>query len=416
MKRLKTIVASTMTLALTLGGGLWAHHYVSAASTDAQAQTQPQDQGGKMFGGKRGAPGQDVRGLRGGHGGFGISDELATLLGTTKDELHTAIKSGKTLAAIASEKGVTVQSVVALLVKAPSEQVDKLLADGKLTQEQATQRKTELTDNATKFVNGELKGGFPGGGKGGPGERGGMHGGFGISDELATLLGTTKDELHTAIKSGKTLAAIASEKGVTVQSVVALLVKAPSEQVDKLLADGKLTQEQATQRKTELTDNATKFINGELKGGFPGGGKGGPGERGGMHGGFGISDELATLLGTTKDELHTAIKSGKTLAAIASEKGVTVQSVVALLVKAPSEQVDKLLADGKLTQEQATQRKTVLTDNATKFINGELKGGFPGGFPSGGKGGPGGKGGFGDKGGSRSGDKAAGASGQAVTS
>ncbi|TNJ56700.1 hypothetical protein FE784_38765, partial [Paenibacillus hemerocallicola] len=121
MKRLKTIVAGTMTLALTLGGGLWAHHYVNAAATADQSQTQQQDQGGKLFGGKRGgASGQDGGGIRGGVFGFGISDELATLLGTTKDELATAIKSGKTLAAIAGEKSVTVDSVVSLLVKTQS--------------------------------------------------------------------------------------------------------------------------------------------------------------------------------------------------------------------------------------------------------------------------------------------------------
>jgi hypothetical protein len=173
-----------------------------------------------------------------------------------------------------------------------------------------------------------------------------------------------------------------------------------------------LTQEQADKRKTELTDNATKFVNGELggKGGFPGGFKGGMHEgRGGF--GFGISDELATLLGTTKDELATAIKSGKTLAAIAGEKGVAVDSVVSLLVKTQSEQLDKLVTDGTLTQEQADKRKTDLTNNATKIVNGEL--GIKRGFPGGGKGGPGGKGAAGDAGGFRGNGKA-GTTGQAV--
>ncbi|GAA3409643.1 hypothetical protein ACFFNY_34045 [Paenibacillus hodogayensis] len=436
MKRLKTIVAGTMTLALTLGGGLWAHYYASAASADNQTQTQQKDKSGKPFGGKRGeGTGPMGEGFKGGHGGlgFGSADELATLLGTTKDELNTALQSGKTLAAIAGERGVAVDSIVSLLTKAQTEQIDKQLANGKLTQEQADKRKTEVNEKATKFVNEDLKGGLKGPGRDGMGEgfKGGFPGGhgglgFGSADELATLLGTTKDELNTALQSGKTLAAIAGEKGVSVDSVVSLLTKAQTEQIDKQLADGKLTQEQADKHKTELKEKATKFVNEDLKGGLKGPGRDGmgesfkggfPGGRGGL--GIGSSDELATLLGTTKDELNTALQSGKTLAAIAGEKGVSVDSVVSLLTKAHTEQIDKQLADGKLTQEQADKHKTELKEKATKFVNEDLRGGLKGpgkeGFPKGDKNGRGGKNAAGDQSGTGS-EKQTRASSATVTS
>ncbi|RKN78229.1 SHOCT domain-containing protein [Paenibacillus ginsengarvi] len=406
MKRLKTWVAGTMTLALTIGGGLWAHHYVNAAPTgDASGtQSQSQDQGSNGKHDKRGAApglrkdapgGKQMNQMPGMAFHFAVSDELAALLGLTKDELAQAIKSSKSIATIAGEKNVSVDSVVSLLTKASLEKLDKQLADGKLTQEQYDKSKTSLTDTAKKFVNGELggkfglPGGMPGFGNKAMGE--GVHFDFrfAASDELAALLGTTKDELAQAIKSGKSIATIAGEKNVSVDSVIGLITKAPLEKLDKQLADGKLTQEQYDKAKTTLTDSAKKFVNGELGGklGLPGG-MPGPGKALGdnVHFDFrfAVSDELATLLGLTKDELAQAVKSGKSIATIAGEKNVSVDSVVSLLTKASLEKLDKQLADGKLTQEQYDKAKSTLTDSATKLVNGELGGklGLPGGMLS----------------------------------
>ncbi|MEF3304669.1 SHOCT domain-containing protein, partial [Paenibacillus sp. GYB003] len=204
-------------------------------------------------------------------------------------------------------------------------------------------------------------------------------------------------ELAQAIKGGKTIAAIAAEKNVSVDSVVGLLVKAPLEKLDKQLAEGKLTQVQYDKAKAALTERATKFVNGESggKAGLPFG-KLDFKDRDGAHFEFrlAVTGELAALLGTTKDELAQAIKGGKTIAAIAAEKNVSVDSVVGLLVKAPLEKLDKQLADGKLTQEQYDKAKAALTERATKFVNGEIGGkaglplerkgaAFKGGFPRG---------------------------------
>lgn len=171
-KRLKTVTAATMALAMTLGGGLWASSARAAEATSHTSaeqsqtdQTYGQNQGRTQWSGKAGhKPGARLAFQ---------SEELATLLGLTSDELSEAVKSGKTLAAIAQEQGVDVQSVVDLIVKAQTEQLDKQLAAGKLTQDQYDARKAELSDFATKLVNGEAGGkfGFPGD-KGGRGKSG----------------------------------------------------------------------------------------------------------------------------------------------------------------------------------------------------------------------------------------------------
>lgn len=289
MKHSKKMMAATFVLALTIGGGIWANQYVQAeeASTST-AVTQPSattDAASGHMGGK-GGKGMMV----GKHGGnFMVkSDELAGLLGMTADELMEALKSGKSLAAIAGEKGVEVQKVIDLQVNAMSIELDARVADGKLTQAQADEAKAGLAEKVTKMVNGEL--GLKVGGKG---MMGGKHLFMGQSDELASLLGMTADELAEAVKSGKSLAAIAGEKGVEVQKLIDLQVSLMSAELDACVVNGKLTQAQADEAKAGLVDKVTKMVNGELVGKD---GKGGMGMMGGKHGGGkrGLQQESGT--------------------------------------------------------------------------------------------------------------------------
>lgn len=176
MKRTKTRVAGTMALALILGGGIWANYDAQAATDTSQTlQAQTQTENGT-------APNAEGKfGKRGGHHGFKgelasgkaikgnflvSSDELTALLGVTADELKEAMKSGKSLATLAGEKGVEVQAVIDLQVKTITAHLDQHLADGKLTQEQYDARKAKLADMAAKMVNGELVKGIMKGGKG----------------------------------------------------------------------------------------------------------------------------------------------------------------------------------------------------------------------------------------------------------
>ncbi len=213
--------------------------------------------GGVGGSGGLGIPAPDGHGPAGMLGG---SEEVASLLGKTTDELREALESGKTLAELAKEQGVATSAVVDLLVKERTEKLAAELADGKLTQEQYDQRVAELSEHATKQVNGEL--GF--GGPGTPDRKGhGPAGMLGGSEEVASLLGKTTDELREALESGKTLAELAKEQGVATSAVVDLLVKERTEKLAAELADGKLTQEQYDQRVAELSEHVTKQVNGE---------------------------------------------------------------------------------------------------------------------------------------------------------
>jgi hypothetical protein len=187
-----------------------------------------------------------------------------------------------------------------------------------------------------------------------PGEGHGPHGGFhpgGINLETAAnALGMTVDELRTELEGGKTIAQVASDKGVDVQTVI-----------DALVADAK-----------------TKITN-AVNNGLPKP-PDGPGPKG-----FGIEgrgpglDAAATALNMTADELRTELEGGKTIAQVAGEKSVDVQTVIDAMVADASARLDQAVADGKLTSDEAAQRKADLANHIADFVNnGHPKGPGPG--------------------------------------
>jgi len=72
---------------------------------------------------------------------------------------------------------------------------------------------------------------------------------------------------------------------------------------------------------------------------------------GGMH--TAVWQTLTETLGMTSDELYAEVDSGKTLTQVAEEKGVSRADLAAALETAHQQSLDKAVADGVLTQEQA---------------------------------------------------------------
>ncbi|MBB6671786.1 hypothetical protein [Cohnella nanjingensis] len=206
-------------------------------------------------------------------------------------------------------------------------------------------------------------------------ERGPGHGGKlrieWDNPELATLLGLTADELKTKREAGQSLAAIAQAQGVDVQKVIDLEVAAMTKQLDQRLADGKITQAEYDTHKAKLADQAAQFVNSTFKDKV--GKEGDVGKRGG-HDGFGghgilRSEEIASLFGLTTDELGTQLKAGKSLAAIAADKGVAVQTVTDKVKALLAAELAQKVTDGKLTQAQADAFKAKLDERISKLVN-----------------------------------------------
>jgi hypothetical protein len=90
------------------------------------------------------------------------------------------------------------------------------------------------------------------------------------------------------------------------------------------------------------------------------------------------STVVAQALGMTEADLHTALEGGQTLAQVAASKGVDVQVVIDAMVAAETTHINQGVTDGKLTQAQADQRLSTLTQHVTDMVNNPRPAGGPG--------------------------------------
>ena len=150
--RASRVVAATAVVAALAGGGVLGQSF--AVTTVAGAQT-----------------GNDQR--PGGHGPK--LDAAAQALNLSADDLRSKLENGNTtIAQVAKDQGVDVQKVIDAMVADATAHIDQAVKDGKLTADQANERKSGLKDRITRLVNDgppkDRGAGAPrdGGGPGGP--------------------------------------------------------------------------------------------------------------------------------------------------------------------------------------------------------------------------------------------------------
>ncbi|KRE53684.1 SHOCT domain-containing protein [Paenibacillus sp. Soil522] len=370
MMKAKAITAGAIALTLVLGGGgLLVGQYVNAATAGSgDKQLEQSTQAGNRTA---------MKGHAGKRGGFGrgfeqIQEQLLTYLGLEEAALQTKLENS-TLAEVAVEQGKTRAELKEKLVgwleaaAAPAATEDDAAANAdKQTGTGKLLTKPDAAAMAEKLLDSK---GFGFGKHGFGGDRG-----FGGNlDAVATALGLTADELKTELEAGKTIAAIAAGKSVDVQTVIDVLVSDRKTKLAEELAAGTITQEQYDTKLAEAVEHATQHVNGVLPLRVEGGK------------GFGKNlDAIAEALGLTADELKAELAAGKTLAAIAAEKNVAVQTLIDLQVNDRKTKLAEQLAAGTITQEQYDAKLAEAARHATQHVNGEL--------PARGMGGHGGKG------------------------
>ena len=89
---------------------------------------------------------------------------------------------------------------------------------------------------------------------------------------------------------------------------------------------------------------------------------------GGRHGGPGL-DAVASVLGMTDAELHAALHSGNSLAAVAQSQGVAVQKVIDAIVADITNHVAAEVKSGELTQAEADAKLAGLSAKVTEMVN-----------------------------------------------
>jgi hypothetical protein len=77
----------------------------------------------------------------------------------------------------------------------------------------------------------------------------------------------------------------------------------------------------------------------------------------------------AKTIGVTPKALVTELRTGKSVAQVAGEHGVSTQTVVNALVGAADTKVDQAVTSGKLTSAEAAKIKAALPGYVTKAVN-----------------------------------------------
>src|SRR5436190_22600674 len=103
-----------------------------------------QGQGPLGHRGRGGAPGQILKGM---------VDVAANTIGVQPSDLANELRSGKSVADVATAHNVDPQTVVQAIVDAGNKKVDEAVTNGKLTSAQGDKVKSHLSDAAAKFVN-----------------------------------------------------------------------------------------------------------------------------------------------------------------------------------------------------------------------------------------------------------------------
>jgi hypothetical protein len=184
-----------------------------------------------------------------GLGGMNFMSTAATYIGITEAQLRTELQSGKSLADVAVAHGKTRDGLIAALVQASTNEI------------------TTLVDQ---------KNPFPAPPAGAPG--------FGFRVEgnelaaAATYLGITEADLRTKLQAGSSLAQIAAAtSGKSRDGLIQALVADATKNIDAAQSAGKITADQATKLKTDLTQRITQMVDATRPAGGPGFG---PGPRG----------------------------------------------------------------------------------------------------------------------------------------
>jgi hypothetical protein len=278
---------------------------------------------------------------------------------------------------VAKHLGISRRQLDDATKAAAIDQVNADLAAGRITKDQADALKKRIESGDMPPL-GTLRGGRGFGGPGfGPGGLGfggpGMIKGF-LDDGLsaaAKYLGLSESDLRSKLTSGQSLAAVAKAQKKDVTGLQDAVIAAEKADLDKAVADKKLTQSQADDVLTQLRARIGDLVNGQLRfgarhGGFP--------DRAGL--GIGL-DAAAKYLGLTQAQLRQKLQSGQSLADVAKAQKKDVAGLEAALSAAAKSRLDKAVADKKLTQAQADDLLSALKSHIDGAVNAKPPAGAP---------------------------------------
>lgn len=182
----------------------------------------------------------------------------------------------------------------------------------------------------------------------------------GLLQESATYLGIQPKDLRAQL-AGTSLGAIADKTGGKGRGgLIADLTAFANGAVDKAVADGKLTQDEAAKLKATLPGRITKFVDRTW-----------PLPKPNVRAFIGdFMKDARDYLGLPRKDIASQLRAGKSLGEIAeATPGKSRAGLIDAIVDDANAKIAKAVTDGKLTQAQADQLKTTVRDAVTKMVD-----------------------------------------------
>jgi hypothetical protein len=267
------------------------------------------------------------------------------------------------LDSVAKHLGVSRQKLDDATKAAAIDQVDAQLAAGKISKAQADELKKRIeAGHVPPLAGGRGFGpGFGGPGPGLPG-RGLLKAGIGDSlTAAAKYLGLSESDLRSKLNDGQSLADVAKAQGKDLTGLKQAIVDTAKADLDKAVADKNLTQSQADAVLTRLKSGIDDLVDGQLR--FHGPGRF---EKPFIGGNL---DGAAKYLGLSASDLKTKLRDGQSLADVARAQGKDVAGLQQAIVDATKADLDKAVADKKLTQSQADDILAGVKDHVADMVN-----------------------------------------------
>ena len=154
----------------------------------------------------------------------------------------------------------------------------------------------------------------------------------------ATSLGLTPAALRGELRAGKSLAQVATAKGKSVEGLESALLTALRTKVQAARAAGKLDAARADRLLQRAPQLVERIVNATPRARHP--------RTGGARGG--LLKAATTYLGLTNAQLVTELRSGKSLAQVATAKSKSVDGLEQALFAALKKKVDAAVAAGRL--------------------------------------------------------------------
>jgi hypothetical protein len=184
--------------------------------------------------------------------------------------------------------------------------------------------------------------------------------------ESATYLGVAQKDLVSKL-AGTSLGKIAdSTTGKSKSGLVTALSIAANDDITKALTNKKITDDQAKKMRDGLATEINTFVDRTW-----------PAKPAARAVGPNVKSFLGDMLKTARDylgdvtlqDVATAMRNGKSLGDIANEKGKGRDGLVLALTTAANANIDKAVANNKLTADQAATLKTKVAAEITAFVD-----------------------------------------------